>query len=149
MLEGLAAVHAAGEDIETIAALTKRIHEEKALLAPGCAACETPCGRSSDYDMEALWNSREPARSLRSRLLFCLEEMASSISLAGGYGTLSTGAKSGLEQSVIDFLYIGLFAVGYEYYAEENLISLVETAEKTNMTCAQILAGHPKKLRKA
>ncbi|MBR6615885.1 MAG: hypothetical protein IKK95_08000, partial [Lachnospiraceae bacterium] len=27
------------------------LHTEKALMAPDCAACQYPCGRTADYDM--------------------------------------------------------------------------------------------------
>ena len=35
----------------TITALIDRVHAEKNRLAPGCSACNAPCGKTGDYDM--------------------------------------------------------------------------------------------------
>ena len=39
---------------KTLQALIEEIHTEKYAVAPGCAACQTPCGNTSDYDMNRI-----------------------------------------------------------------------------------------------
>lgn len=32
--------------------MVSRIHQEKFTISPNCATCQSPCGNTSDYDME-------------------------------------------------------------------------------------------------
>ena len=41
-------------DDAAIEALIRKVRAEKERLAPGCSQCMAPCGRTADYDMQAL-----------------------------------------------------------------------------------------------
>lgn len=41
-----------------------------------------PCGRTADYDMQALWNAEEEVRMLKLRILADLREIAAHIAHA-------------------------------------------------------------------
>ena len=59
MIEGLfTTVTNVNFNENTIRELIGRVHAEKARLAPDCAGCAAPCGRTSDYDMNLLWSAR-------------------------------------------------------------------------------------------
>lgn len=44
-----------GTGDETLQALIDEIHTEKYTIAPNCAVCQTPCGNTSDYDMNRIY----------------------------------------------------------------------------------------------
>ena len=41
-------------DDAAIEELIRKVNAEKERLAPGCSQCMAPCGRTADYDMQAL-----------------------------------------------------------------------------------------------
>lgn len=63
-------------DEETILAMIDRLHEEKALMAPDCAACQYPCGRTFDYDMEEVYGASETLRDAKMNLFAALAAIA-------------------------------------------------------------------------
>lgn len=73
LLEGLQALEE-GEDRQ--ARLTHRLHLEKAALAPDCALCAAPCGRTADYDLSALSAAPESVRREKLALLTALRALA-------------------------------------------------------------------------
>ena len=52
------------------------LHKEKALMAPDCAACQYPCGRTADYDMAEILESSEQLRNTKLHLLSLLGQIA-------------------------------------------------------------------------
>ena len=57
-------------------AMIDRLHQEKNLMAPDCAACQYPCGRTFDYDMEEVYGASEALRTAKLELLAALAKVA-------------------------------------------------------------------------
>ncbi|MCL2046711.1 MAG: hydroxylamine reductase [Oscillospiraceae bacterium] len=106
------------------------IREEKNVLVPQCEDCAKPCGRNDPYDMDLLWEENEDIRSLKSLLLFGLRGMAAYAHHAYALGKT--------DETVIDFFYKGLFAIGDEKTAEE-LLPLVLELGTVNLKCMEML----------
>lgn len=51
------------------AAMVERIHQEKFRISPNCATCQTPCGNTSDYDMENFTKGEEAVQQAKIKLL--------------------------------------------------------------------------------
>ena len=66
-------------DNETLHALIEEIHTEKYIVAPGCAACQTPCGNTSDYDMNRIYEAETEIRDLKLKILSAVEQLAADI----------------------------------------------------------------------
>lgn len=64
---------------ETIQAMVEEIYTEKYIVAPGCAACQTPCGNTSDYDMNRIYEAETEIRDLKLKILSVVEELAADI----------------------------------------------------------------------
>lgn len=56
--------------------IIEQIHTEKFAVAPGCAVCQTPCGNTSDYDMNRILNAEEDIRNLKLQILSHMQELA-------------------------------------------------------------------------
>ena len=56
--------------------LISQIHEQKAIIAPDCAACPSPCGRTADFLPEDLNRTDDGLFEERNRLLKKLSEQA-------------------------------------------------------------------------
>ena len=63
-------------DNQTIQALVEEIYTEKYTVAPGCAACQMPCGNTSDYDMNRIYDAEADIRDLKLKILASLQELA-------------------------------------------------------------------------
>lgn len=57
----------------------EEIHAEKNVIAPGCALCATPCGNTSDYDMDRIYNAEDEIRKVKLHILSELREAAAYI----------------------------------------------------------------------
>lgn len=66
-------------DDEALRALIEEIYTEKYTVAPGCATCQTPCGNTSDYDMNRIYNAEADIRDLKLKILASLQELAADI----------------------------------------------------------------------
>ena len=66
-------------DAETLQALIEEIHTEKYNIAPNCAVCQTPCGNTSDYDMNRIYNADTDVRDLKLKMLSALKELAADL----------------------------------------------------------------------
>lgn len=64
---------------ENIQALIEEIYTEKYIVAPGCATCQTPCGNTSDYDMNRIYDSEADIRDLKLKILSALKELAAEL----------------------------------------------------------------------
>ena len=102
--------------------LIQNVRTEKARLAPGCSSCTAPCGRTADYDMQALWTAEEEVRALKLRILADLREIAAHIAHAP--------AQQDEENDVYPLLCEALFKVGYDE-STEALMTTVRKVEET------------------
>lgn len=66
-------------DGETLQALIEAIHAEKYTIASGCAGCQSPCGNTSDYDMDRIYKAEADIRELKLKMLSALEESAADL----------------------------------------------------------------------
>lgn len=98
--------------------LIQNVRTEKARLAPGCSSCTAPCGRTADYDMQALWTAEEEVRALKLRILADLREIAAHIAHAP--------AQQDEENDVYPLLSEALFKIGYD----ESTEALMPTVRK-------------------
>ena len=57
-------------------ALIEKIHAEKRILAPDCATCGAPCGKTADYDINQWKKETEAVREQKWLLLERLVEVA-------------------------------------------------------------------------
>lgn len=101
--------------------LIQSVRAEKARLAPGCSSCTAPCGRTADYDMQALWTTEEEVRALKLRILADLREIAAHIAHAP--------AQQDEETDVYPLLYEALFKIGYDE-SKEALLPTVRKVEE-------------------
>ena len=128
MTEGLlATAPEAHLDDTAIEALIRKVRAEKERLAPGCSQCMAPCGRTADYDMQALWNAKEEVRTLKLRILADLREIAAHIAHAP--------AQQDEETDVYPLLYEALFKIGYDE-SVEALLPTVRKVEDFHFTSA-------------
>ena len=72
LLEGLAALDSGSGLEEQI----QRVWQQKWALAPGCAGCAAPCGRTADYDLAGLESAPPLVRGLKELLLRAARSMA-------------------------------------------------------------------------
>lgn len=56
--------------------LIGKVHTEKARIAPDCAACKSPCGRTLDFDMRLLRYDDEDVRRMKEEILSALKALA-------------------------------------------------------------------------
>lgn len=66
-------------DAEALQALIEEIHTEKYNIAPNCTVCQTPCGNTSDYDMNRIYNADTDVRDLKLKMLSALKELAADL----------------------------------------------------------------------
>ena len=131
MIEGLfTTVTNVNFNENTIRELIGRVHAEKARLAPDCAGCAAPCGRTGDYDMNLLWNADEDIRSLKSLILFGVRGMA-----AYAHHAMVLGYT---DDEVNRFFAKALFVIGEDWGMEELLPVVREVGEK-NLKCMALL----------
>lgn len=64
---------------ETLPALIEEIYAEKYTVAPGCATCQTPCGNTSDYDMNRIYEAGTDIRDLKLKMIAALRELAADV----------------------------------------------------------------------
>ena len=88
------------------------------------------CGRTSDYDMNLLWNADEDIRSLKSLILFGVRGMA-----AYAHHAMVLGYT---DDEVNRFFAKALFAIGEDWGMEELLPIVMEVGEK-NLKCMALL----------
>ena len=110
---------------DTIAGLTDRVHAAKTALAEkyGFPAAH-------DYFMEALWNTDENTRSLKSLILFGIKGMA-----AYAYHAAVLGYQ---DKAVNAFFYEALCTIGTEHTTDELLGTVLKTGE-INLHCMELL----------
>ena len=113
-------------DAETQQSLIEEIHTEKYTIAPGCAVCQTPCGNTSDYDMNQIYNAKADVRDLKLKMLSALKELAADL-----YGHQKSDVLSGES---VEIFYKVLAYISYDM--ERN--SLLKFWDETKETIEKI-----------
>ena len=113
--------------------MIQSIRAEKARLAPGCSSCTAPCGRTADYDMQALWSAEEEVRALKLRILADLREIAAHIAHAP--------AQQDEENDVYPLLSEALFKIGYDESTEALMTTVRKVEEMKPVLADRKLLG--------
>ena len=109
ILDGLQIAGKIADD-EALLAAAARADEEKRNLVPMCYSCASPCGRTSNYDMNDLWAAEEAIRDAKLRVLSGLCDMACAY---------PDGEQVYRSEQVREPLLRALFAVGEDWDPEE------------------------------
>lgn len=106
-LSSLPQLHASGNSGNEKSSPVLPLHQAKAELVPDCAACQSPCGRTADYSMIAIYENRDGLGALRLSLLFSLSFIAAAAE--------AKAKNSGYPypSPVTRLLLDGLFLTGY------------------------------------
>ena len=99
--------------------IINEIYIEKNKISPNCAQCSSPCGNTSDYDMQRIYKAKEPIRKLKLQLLSELQNLA--LHLYQHPNQITT------SESEILFLYKALSFLGCDR-EEEAFIQILEEA---------------------
>lgn len=109
-------------DDGTLQALIEEIYAEKYTIAPGCAACRTPCGNTSDYDMNRIYNAEADIRDLKLKIITALKELAADL-----YKTQKAVLVS--EESM-EIFYKALAYISFDM-GKEGLLTLLKEVQDT------------------
>lgn len=109
-------------DDGTLQALIEEIYAEKYTIAPGCAACRTPCGNTSDYDMNRIYNAEADIRNLKLKIITALKELAADL-----YKTQKVVLVS--EESM-EIFYKALAYISFDM-GKEGLLTLLKEVQDT------------------
>lgn len=66
-------------DENSLAEVLEGLYAEKNAIAPGCAECAFPCGNTSDYDMNRIYEAGEEIRKLKLEIISGLQSLAAYI----------------------------------------------------------------------
>lgn len=109
-------------DDGTLQALIEEISAEKYTIAPGCAACRTPCGNTSDYDMNRIYNAEADIRNLKLKIITVLKELAADL-----YKTQKAVLMSGESMEIF---YKALAYISFDM-GKEGLLTLLKEVQDT------------------
>lgn len=121
-------VHSNNDDFHE---LLNRASEEKRKMVPDCFLCANPCGRTSNYDMNLLWNAQEDIRNLKCLILFGIRGMAAYVYRAALLGHH--------DEDVERFFYKALAVIGMDDWGTEDLLPVVMELGKMNLKCMLLL----------
>ena len=117
-------------DNAAIENMIQKVRAEKERLVPDCSKCQSPCGRTDEYDMQQLWDANEDIRSLKSLILFGIRGMA-----AYAYHANVLNYE---DAEVNQFFCEALSKIGYEESTESLLSTVLKTGE-INLKCMALL----------
>ena len=117
-------------DDAAIENMIQKVRAEKERLVPDCSKCQSPCGKSDEYDMQQLWNADEDIRSLKSLILFGIRGMA-----AYAYHANVLNYE---DAEVNRFFCEALFKIGYEESMDTLLPTVLKVGE-INLKCMALL----------
>lgn len=66
-------------DDKALQEIIDEIYAEKNVIAPECVVCAMPCGNTSDYDMNKIYQAEDEIREMKLDILKKLGELASNI----------------------------------------------------------------------
>ena len=115
---------------ETLRNMIDRVNEEKNRVVPNCSNCMSPCGNTSNFDMNQIWDDQEDIRSLKSLILFGIRGMA-----AYAYHAMVLGYE---DEEVNNFFYKALSFISYDVEMEDLLPVVLEVGE-VNLKCMALL----------
>ena len=108
IIGGINAIEAASaEDIQAVRAAKRR-------AVPDCSICKNPCGKTFDYNFDDLEKLEPKIAGLKYELIERIREYAKRVEF---------NEKN--YENVLKKLTEGLFAVGYDYFTEEQLSEII------------------------
>lgn len=111
-------------DSESISRMLNDIYLEKNAVAPGCATCLSPCGNTSDYDMNRIYRADEEIRDLKMQILSKCRTLA-----AQACHSMESEENSEAKPAAdYEFFYRALSLISYDI-EKEQLRELLEEAE--------------------
>ena len=117
-------------DDASIENMIQKVRAEKERLVPDCSKCQSPCGKTDEYDMQQLWDANEDVRSLKSLILFGIRGMA-----AYAYHANVLNYE---DDEVNRFFCEALFMIGYGESVETLLPTVLKVGE-INLKCMALL----------
>ena len=117
-------------DNASIENMIQKVRAEKERLVPDCSKCQSPCGKTDEYDMQQLWDANEDIRSLKSLILFGIRGMA-----AYAYHANVLNYE---DAEVNRFFCEALFMIGYGESVETLLPTVLKVGE-INLKCMALL----------
>ena len=117
-------------DNAAIENMIQKVRAEKERLVPDCSKCQSPCGKTDEYDMQQLWDTNEDIRSLKSLILFGIRGMA-----AYAYHANVLNYE---DAEVNRFFCEALFMIGYGESVETLLPTVLKVGE-INLKCMALL----------
>ena len=117
-------------DNAAIENMIQKVRAEKERLVPDCSKCQSPCGKTNEYDMQQMWNADKDIRSLKSLILFGIRGMA-----AYAYHANVLNYE---DDEVNRFFCEALFKIGYEESIETLLPTVLKVGE-INLRCMALL----------
>ena len=102
LIKALCTLGAEGE--KEMGLITDRVKKEKQRLAPGCAGCGSPCGRTEDASLRDVTAGEEAAVKAKTRLIN--KAVSTAKALAGGR------VEQKGRTAAVAFLYRSVFAAG-------------------------------------
>lgn len=105
---------------DELSELINEIRSEKNAVAPGCAMCTSPCGNTSDYDMNRIYHAEDDIREIKLQILSKLQKLA-----AREYPRRQSSEKS---ETDIDIFYKAVSFVGYDL-EKDTLLELLKELE--------------------
>lgn len=107
-------------DDDELSELINEIRSERNEVAPGCAMCTSPCGNTSDYDMNRIYHAEDDIREIKLQILSKLQKLA-----AREYLRRQSSEKS---ETDIDTFYKAVSFVGYDL-EKDTLLELLKELE--------------------
>lgn len=108
-------------DADALLEMIEEICSEKYAVAPGCATCQSPCGNTSDYNMNRIYNAEDSIRSLKLQLLSELQNLA--------WDLYRNDKTNLLPQESMELFYKVLIYISFDMEKEGLLAFLEETRE--------------------
>lgn len=110
-----------GYDDTALGEIADDIHSEKNSVAPGCAVCKAPCGSTSDYDMQRIYEADDGIRKAKLQILEKIQKLA-----AYAFCNCESGK---IPYTDSEFIYKALSYVGYDM-DEAVLLEFLDEVKK-------------------
>lgn len=104
-------------DDKALQGVIDEIYAEKNMIAPECATCAMPCGNTSDYDMNRIYQAEDGVRKVKLDILTKLSELASDIYCKKG--------PEEIQEEIMETFYKALSYISYDM-EKEALFTLFE-----------------------
>ncbi len=108
------------EDEKEMGLVTDRVKKEKQRLAPGCAGCGSPCGRTEDGSLRDVTSGEEAAVKAKTWLIN--KAVSTAKALAGG------SAEQKDRTAATAFLYRAVFAAGMKNRQADQILATAGTS---------------------